>query len=62
MTVTDAKVSIGYPIASAVNVSIRIEPYRHWLQSVTECPRLKIKVVKWGTPKKIFKKKAISYD
>ncbi len=36
----DSKVSIGYPIASVVDVSIRIESYRHRLRSVTECPRL----------------------
>jgi hypothetical protein len=36
----DSKVSIGYPIASVVDVSIRIESYRHQLRLVTECPRL----------------------
>ena len=38
--VVDADVGIGYPIASVVDVSIRIESYRHRLRSVTECPRL----------------------
>ncbi len=40
LSVTDAKISIGYPRTSVTKKKIRIESYRHRLRSVTECPRL----------------------
>jgi hypothetical protein len=39
-SVTNSKVSIGYPMTSATNRKVRIELYRHRFRSVTECPKL----------------------
>ncbi len=39
-SVTDSKVSIGYPMTSATDRKGRIELYHHRLWSVIECPRL----------------------
>jgi hypothetical protein len=41
-SVTDSKVSIGYPMTSATDRKGRIELYRHRLRSVTKCHRLKL--------------------
>ncbi len=44
-SVTDSKVGICYPVTWATNRKVRIESYCHWLQSVTECPRLSINLL-----------------
>ena len=41
--VTDSKVIIGDSMSSVPDLNFQIELYRHWLPSVTECPRVKKK-------------------
>jgi hypothetical protein len=41
--VTDSKVIIGDSMSSVPDLNFQIKLYRHWLPSVTECPRVKKK-------------------
>jgi hypothetical protein len=43
--VTNSKVSIGDPMSSVPDPNFQIELYRHWLPSVTKCPRVILNVV-----------------